>query len=208
MARIGWAALCVTVFAIGYFLVTWQTDKKKDAWALSTIMVRAGLGHGSGVQIAPGLFLTAAHVIENGKPVAVASDGREAPADVLWVSKAYDVALIRAAGLTKTSVSPLHCEAVSTGLRVKAIGNPGPFQFAHSWGRVAIGEPEERDRWKSTIIVDVTAGPGSSGGPVFDMRGRVIGLVVAYAPSYPGFMLVVPASVVCDLTARVPFHYG
>ena len=204
MARFGWVLLCLLISAILAFLVSWQAPKKADTLALSTIMVRSGGGHGSGVQVAPGYFLTAAHVL-NGNPVVVTSMGKEAPAEVLWASKEYDIALLRAA-LPDVGVSPLNCAQAQTGLSVKAIGNPGPFEFVHSWGRISNSDPKERGPWKSTIIVDVTAGPGSSGGPVFDMKGGVVGIVVAYAPQFPGFMLVVPSQSVCALVLRNPIN--
>jgi S1-C subfamily serine protease len=203
MARFGWAALCVTVFAIIMFLVVSTAPDKRDPFSLSTVKVLSGGGHGSGVQVvAGGFILTAAHVL-NGDPVVVTSNGKEAPAEVLWVSKEYDIALLRAPGLD-AGVSPLNCSQAQVGLKIKAIGNPGPFDFVHSWGHISNSTLTVRGRWKSTITVDVTAGPGSSGGPVFDMRGGVVGIVVAYAPQIPGFMIVVPSSSVCDLVLRRP----
>jgi S1-C subfamily serine protease len=202
MARFWCVVLCLVISAILYFCLAWQAPKKRDAFALSTVMVRSGGGHGSGVQVVPGFFLTAAHVL-HGEAKVVTSKGMEVAAEVLWISKEYDIALLRA-DVPDAGVSPLNCSAARTGLSVKAIGNPGPFEFVHSWGHISNAESQERGAWKSTIIVDVSAGPGSSGGPIFDMKGGVVGIVVAYAPQIPGFMLVVPSAAVCSLVLRHP----
>ena len=132
-------------------------------------------------------------------PVETA-DGHIRSAELLWMSPTYDVALLRVVGL-KAPVTPLECSAAIVGQQIKAVGNPGPYNFAHTWGRISAGA-EERFRWKSAILVDVAAGPGSSGGPVFNMRGYVVGLVVGYHEAIPGVMIVVPSSTVCELLAR------
>jgi S1-C subfamily serine protease len=207
MARIGWAALCVTVFAIGYFLVAWQTPKKIDRLALSTVVVKISMGYGSGVQVAPGVFLTAAHVVErDGDKIIVSTSGHESKAEILWISKDYDVALLRAN--IPANISSLNCDAPVTGRKVMAVGSPGPYKFVHSWGHIANAAAESVFGWKSVIVVNLASGPGASGGPVFDVLGRVVGIIVGGSGGVPGFAYVVPSSTICSLLLRSPETNG
>lgn len=209
MARIGWAALCVTVSAIIAFLVVLQTTKKRDALALSTVKVLVGEGHGSGVHTGNRYIVTAAHVVGQAATVKVkTSRGGESEADVLWVNKAHDIALLRAQSLPDVDVSRLACGNPSVGQAVSAVGNPGPLEFITAYGRVSSllkhGNP-----WADFYIVSMAIAPGMSGGPVFNEQGQVIGLVVGvammsigWAGAPVGFGYVTPSSAVCRMLAR------
>lgn len=209
MARIGWAALCVTVSAIIAFLVVVQASKKRDALALSKVKVLVGEGHGSGVHTGNRYIVTAAHVVGQAATVKVkTSRGGEADADVLWVNKAHDIALLRAQSLPEVDVSRLACGNPSVGQPVSAVGNPGPLEFITAYGRVSSllkhGNP-----WADFYIVSMAIAPGMSGGPVFNEQGQVIGLVVGvammsigWAGAPVGFGYVTPSSAVCRMLAR------
>jgi S1-C subfamily serine protease len=209
MARFGWAALCVTVSAIIAFLVVVQASKKRDALALSTVKVLVGEGHGSGVHTGNRYIVTAAHVVGQAATVKVkTSRGGEVNADVLWVNKAHDIALLRAQSLPDVDVSRLACGNPSVGQSVSAVGNPGPLEFITAYGRVSSllkhGNP-----WADFYIVSMAIAPGMSGGPVFNEQGQVIGLVVGvammsigWAGAPIGFGYVTPSSSICRMLAR------
>jgi S1-C subfamily serine protease len=209
MARFWCAALCVTVSAIFIFLVIYTAPKKRDALALSTVKVLAGEGHGSGVHTGNRYIITAAHVVEQAETVKVkAQHGGESIADVLWVNKAHDIALLRARELTGVGVSRLDCGPVDVGQHIEAIGNPGSLEFIHAFGRVSSGV-EKRGPWAQAYIVSMTVAGGMSGGPAMDAQGRVVGIVVGVALTYVGwgpsalaFAYVVPSKAICNLTMR------
>jgi S1-C subfamily serine protease len=217
MARIGWAALCVTISAIIAFLAVYQTHKKRDATALSTIKVMVGEGHGSGVHVGNGYIITAAHVAGDAKSVKVKNSlGSVGHADVLWVNKAHDIALLRISVLALEKgdegawgVSRLHCEDPKIGQSVIAIGNPGPLEFITAHGNVASGPKHSDEHWRDHYIVSMPIAPGMSGGPVLDHHGRVVGIVVGVAMmsvgwsgAPVGFGYIAPASAICKLLAR------
>lgn len=209
MARFGWAALCVTVSAIFIFLVAW-TPKKKDAFALSTVKVIVGEGHGSGSHIGNRYIVTAGHVAKGQTEVRVkSSHGGESIADVLWINEKYDVALLRARELTGVAVSRLSCTDPDVGQAVIAIGNPGPLEFITATGSVASGPRHGKDRWADYYIVSMPIAPGMSGGPVLDAQGRQVGVVVGVAMmavgwsgAPVGFGYIAPSSAVCKMLAR------
>jgi serine protease Do len=210
MARFWWAALCVTVSAIVIFLFTYASHKKRDALALSTVKIISGGGHGSGTHVGNRWIVTAAHVIGAAETVKVkAQHGGETTADVLWTNKAHDIALIRARDLTNVGVSSFDCEAdLLVGDRISAVGNPGPLEFITSYGRVSSGV-EHRGPWAQAFVASLVVAGGMSGGPVFNERGSVVGVVVGVALTSIGWSAspialsyIVPASTVCSLTMR------
>ena len=184
---------------------------KQEKWAGSTVKIERDGGHGSGVHIGHGLILTAAHVVDGVESVDVKTDtGKTTKGDVVWISKDYDIALVSTEA-DHLSASRLSCLPLEVGQNVMAKGNPGGLNFISSWGRISSGI-EKRGPWRSSIIVDISIAPGSSGGPLFDDHHRVVGIVVGIAltsvvgaPFPMGapvpLSYVVPAMAVCRLMA-------
>ena len=209
MARFWWAALCVTVsLAIAGFL-TLQTAKKRDRLALSTVKVLVGEGHGSGVHTGNRFIVTAAHVVRGQKEVKVkSSTGTEALADVLWLNEAQDIALLRARELSGVDVSRLSCGNPEIGQHISAVGNPGPLEFITAYGRVS-SDMKHGERWADFYIAAMAVAPGMSGGPVFNERGHVVGIVVGVALTQIGWgasavslAYIAPSAAVCNLIMR------
>lgn len=211
---IGWAMALFALATIAAVILAITTVPK---WmhrplpvAISTVKLSFAQGHGSGVHIGNQLILTAAHVAAGQKAIAVkTSDGQSADAEVLWVSKEYDVALVRLSRPLKMASSPLSCADPQAGLPVTALGNPGPDEFVIMRGHVA-ASGAERFEIKSMMVLDMTVGPGMSGGPVFDADGNVVGIVNALMSFQTGPMSVsllpiaysVPGKTLCMLLGR------
>lgn len=176
-----------------------------------TVKIVLERGHGSGVYIGNGLILTAAHVVVNSKDgnVKVKTEGGNIlKGEVLWMSKARDVALVKVSGTFGLSPAVLSCSTPQIGDAIQARGNPLSVEFFSSWGHIA-GTPREMGRWLEIVPTDLTVVMGMSGGPVFDVRGEVVGLVVGVmgAPmgisvSITGASVVVPGSAICPLLGR------
>lgn len=175
----------------------------------ATVKVVVGNGHGSGVHIGGGLYLTAAHVVGDEKLVRLKTDrGNEASAHVMWVAKAYDVALVSADTNLPAKPATLNCAEVYVGQRVTAAGNPLNLEFITSYGTVA-AKSSHVPGWRSLATLDATIVMGMSGGPVFDEQGRVAGVTVAvqvaplgFAGSLTRFGFMVPSSSICRLMGR------
>ena len=170
-----------------------------------SVKVHVGGGHGSGTHIGGRLILTAAHVVESAPSIEIeTSDGKKMPAKVLWIAKAHDVAVIQYEGAVLPSAQ-LSCGSLRQGDAIQAFGNPGAVQFAKFNGFISTRE-EERAIWKVAHVMDVTGMPGMSGGGVFNMAGKLVGVFVGgysspYAP-VSGITLMVPASAVCRMLGR------
>lgn len=179
--------------------------------AASTVIVSDGEGHGSGVHIGHGYILTAAHVVGTSATMEITDDrGTSQTGTVLWVNKAYDVALIQIVDASKIAVSRLDCSTrLAVGDDISAFGNPLNLQFIRTWGKVA-STYAAREPWKLSFIANIAIAPGMSGGGVFDTAGNVVGLAVGIAVKPTGLggaapfaiSYIVPSSAVCTLMAR------
>jgi S1-C subfamily serine protease len=154
---------------------------------------------GSGFVYADDRVMTNAHVLAGvGDPVVLA-EGVEYDADPIYVDEQTDVAVLAVPGLPTT---PLRfADAPSdTGDDAIIMGYPGG-------GNLWVGPARVRDRGDisgpnfrrtATVVRDVYALRGSvragnSGGPLFDLDGRVLGVVFASAIDDPdtGYALTV-----------------
>lgn len=143
----------------------------------STVNLQIGNAQGSGVIVSEkGDILTAAHVIgRSGRRVRIIlADGRRVKGETLGLNRELDVGLVR---ITEKGDWP-HAEMgdmkkVGIGDWCLAMGHPGGFRKDRPpvvrLGRVIF----KRDK---IVQTDCTLVGGDSGGPLFDMEGKVIGV--------------------------------
>ncbi|MEV4606224.1 trypsin-like peptidase domain-containing protein [Neorhizobium sp. LMR1-1-1.1] len=214
LRRIAYAALAVALSSAAYFgaptvAASVETYMAAPATEAATVKVILTNGHGSGVHIGNGFVVTAAHVAGDAATVELKTkDGKIRPADVLWVNKTYDIALLR----TSPEMLPaahLDCRTVSAGTVIEAIGNPLSVEFISAYGKIA-GAPRAQGPWKSVFVTDITTVQGQSGGPVFGPSGDLIGITVGvmgvpmgFSASLVGYGFVVPSTEVCALLGRM-----
>ncbi len=139
---------------------------------------------GSGVLIGPdSLILTAAHVVDGAITITVRTqDGVLRTAKHLFSEAKADIALIQ---LTEPNLDLPHArlgdsDHLAVGQMTFAIGNPYGLENSFSAGRIS-GFRELGQLYDGTILVefiqtDAAINSGNSGGPLFDLRGRVIGI--------------------------------
>lgn len=141
------------------------------------VAVEVGSGSGSGVVIsADGLVLTAGHVAGRGGRDArfTFPDGRTARGKTLGASLASDAGLLQITGPGSWPHVPVgELGSARVGDWVLALGLPGGFDVKRSLitrlGRLIRMTPD-------ALQSDCTISPGDSGGALFDMHGRVIGI--------------------------------
>ncbi len=139
---------------------------------------------GSGVLIrSDGLVLTNDHVVGGADAVRVRlSDKREYAALILGADPKTDLALLQLLGKGPFPAATLgDSDAVRPGQSVVAVGNPFDFDFTVTMGVVsALGRRNlTDDEIQDYIQTDAAVNPGSSGGPLFDLQGRLIGINTA-----------------------------
>ncbi|MCM2327857.1 MAG: DegQ family serine endoprotease [Lysobacter sp.] len=159
-------------------------------------------GLGSGFVIsADGYIVTNAHVIENAEVIHVRFiDKREMKAKVIGADKRSDVALLKVEAANLPFLKLGDSNATRVGEWVLAIGSP--FGFANSV-TAGILSAKSRDLPADSgasdavpfLQTDVAVNPGNSGGPLFNLRGEVIGInsqIFSRTGSYAGISFAIP----------------
>ena len=133
-----------------------------------------GLSCGTGCIIdKSGVILTSAHVVDVGNAVVVTTNnGQNYTAKVLKLGDNKDIALLKIDAKRNFKTVKLgNSEKVKVGEKVLAIGNP--FGFS---GTLTQGIVSRIDYAKNRIQTDAAINPGSSGGPLLNERGEIIGI--------------------------------
>ena len=159
----------------------------------------AGLGSGfvirsgdirSGDIRSGGVIVTNHHVIGDGRAFKVQlADGRLVePTAILAFDRHHDLALIQVDADDLPALELGDSSAVKVGLQVATVGHPLGLRMSVARGVVAgVREIDKR----SMIQVAMPIEMGNSGSPLFDMQGRVLGVVAIKSGSSLGF--AVPA---------------
>ncbi len=138
---------------------------------------------GSGFVIDPqGVIVTNYHVIEGAyKIITTFSDGNQLEAQVLEADRLSDIALLKvAAPKPLPTVHWADSATVRVGDSVLAIGNPLGVGLSVTGGIVSATNRNIMETpYDDYIQTDAPINHGNSGGPLFDMRGKVVGINTA-----------------------------
>jgi serine protease Do len=143
----------------------------------AVVAVEIGAGSGSGVLISPdGYVLTAGHVcVAPNRDVRFTfPDGKTANGKTIGLSQSSDLGLMKIEGSGPWPYAAMgDLKGAFPGDWVLALGHPGGFDATRSLV-VRLGRLIQFD--SDTLQSDCPISPGDSGGPLFDMFGRVIGI--------------------------------
>jgi serine protease Do len=160
---------------------------------------------GSGFIIsADGYILTNAHVIDGAEEVTVRlTDKREFKAKVIGADRRTDVALIKIDASGLPAVRFGDPGKLRVGEWVVAIGSPFGFDNTVTAGIVsAKGRSLPQENFVPFIQTDVAVNPGNSGGPLFNMRGEVVGInsqIYSRTGGFMGLSFAIPIDVANDI---------
>jgi len=158
-------------------------------------------GEGSGFVVSPdGYIMTNAHVVDNATEVTVRfTDRREYSAKVIGIDERTDVAVLKieAEGLPYVRLGDP--EGLKVGEWVVAIGSPFGFENSVTAGIVsAKSRSLPGDAYTPFIQTDVAVNPGNSGGPLFNLKGEVVGInsqIYSRTGGYQGVSFAIPIDV-------------
>ena len=165
---------------------------------------------GSGFFIsADGYIVTNNHVVDKAEDIKVTlTDGRSLPAKVVGKDADTDLAVLKVEGKDFPFVDFENSAKPRVGDWVIAVGNPFGLEGSATAGIVsALARPNIADsNYVDYIQIDAPINRGNSGGPTFDIYGRVIGVNSAiFSPSggSVGIGFAIPADVADEVTHQL-----
>jgi len=164
---------------------------------------------GSGFIISPdGYILTNAHVVDNATEVVVKlTDKRTFKAKIVGKDRRTDVALLKIEAKNLPTVPIGDPNKLKVGEWVVAIGSPYGFENSVTAGIVsAKGRNLPGDGYVPFIQTDVAVNPGNSGGPLFNMRGEVVGInaqIYSRTGGYMGLSFAIPIDVAMEVANQL-----
>jgi S1-C subfamily serine protease len=183
-----------------------------DALNQATVLIEHAKGHGTGTIVGANQVLTAYHVVADVPVDVTFFEGPAVGGTVDWYDEALDLALVEVEVPHRYRATELACDDLRIGQHLVAVGHPMRARWAAADGRLptvtGVGG-------LGLVPLGFDIGLGTSGGPVFDDRGRVAGVALAIlaerrstSAGYDEFKdtgmgLMLPASAFCNaLPAR------
>ena len=143
-----------------------------------------GVASGSGfIMSEDGYVVTNFHVVEGASSVnVVLYDGKSLPAQLVGYDSTNDIALLKVEANGLSPVVLGSSDDLIVGDQVVAIGNP----LGELTSTLTVGYVSAKERTVSTdgtvmnmIQTDAAINSGNSGGPLFNMKGEVVGITTA-----------------------------
>ncbi len=158
-----------------------------------------------------GLILTNSHVVYGRQVItATLDEGVTLPAQFVGADPLFDIAVIRIPQPAKGTLPVLpmgDSGHLQVGEEVYAIGNPLGLEQTLTRGIVsAVNRRIPGATWSLTeplIQTDAAINPGSSGGPLVNRCGEVIGITAAILPEAQNIGFAVPADLVKEVVPEL-----
>ncbi|HVS89222.1 MAG TPA: trypsin-like peptidase domain-containing protein [Candidatus Acidoferrum sp.] len=154
------------------------------------------IAQGTGFLVSPdGVIVTNYHVIETGNVAIVKfPDDTAFPVDgVLATDKVRDLAIIKIHGKTFRTLALGDSDDIQVGEEVVAIGNPLLLESTVSNGIIS-GVRSSKEQGGKFLQTTAPISPGSSGGPLFNMRSEVVGINTLYLEGGENLNFAIPVN--------------
>ncbi len=161
-------------------------------------------GTGSGFFVSPdGVIVTNHHVIDGARELrARLTDGRELEiVGVIGTDAEHDLALVKVDGEALPALELGSAAGLREGDRVAVIGSPLGLAGSISEGIFSASRDVMMGRAGPWLQITAAISPGSSGSPVLDAEGRVVGVAVATMLGGQSVNVAAPARFVAELLA-------
>jgi serine protease Do len=186
----------------------------------TTDLVTTERASGSGVIVDPdGFLVTNAHVVRGAQrlrveiPVPItgqsilARQSRTVTGQVVGIDVETDLAVVRIGERNLTALAFGDSDALKAGQLVLAFGSPLGLHNSVSLGVVsAVARQLEPESPMVYIQTDASINPGSSGGPLVDVNGRIVGintLIVSQAGGNEGLGFAAPSNIVRSVYEQI-----
>jgi len=162
------------------------------------------LALGSGFFVAPNLIVTNQHVVAGGTTASSRLVGSRKTCNILGtmaIDSAADLALLRADCIGERPLKIGQRNALHVGEAILAVGNPEGLDGTISLGIVSGFRTFSGSQGRLIQITAPISG-GSSGGPLVNLQGEVVGVIVASLKRGQNLNFAVPVEYLSDLLAR------
>lgn len=164
--------------------------------------IKQPISLGSGFVLENGKVVTNLHVIEGAKYGYVLENGSSKKHSIkgyFQIDKTNDLAILSVPTLTAQPLAISNLDKPEIGEKIYAIGNPKGLSGTISEGIVSGIRSMEN---KSLIQITAPISPGSSGGPVINNKGEVIGVAVGTLTSGQNLNFAIPVSLLMTLSNK------
>ena len=164
---------------------------------------------GSGLIIgADGLILTNYHVVRDAAEIVVKlNDRRQLAARIIGYDERSDLALLSIAADDLPVARIGDPREIRVGEWVLAIGSPFGFDYSVTAGIVSAKSRSLRtEQYVPFIQTDVAINPGSSGGPLFNLDGEVVGLnsqIFSRTGGFMGLSFAIPIDLAMNVASQL-----
>jgi serine protease Do len=157
-----------------------------------------------------GLILTNAHVVDGADEIKVKlHDRTEKDAKLIGMDKQTDVAVLKIDATNLPAVKIGNSEKIEVGEWVLAIGSPFSMEYTATHGIVSALGRRLDSNYVPFIQTDVPVNPGNSGGPLFNLRGEVVGInsqIYSRTGGYMGLSFAIPINIARDVQKQLEAH--
>lgn len=179
------------------------TEEAARLYAPSVVLVKSAAGLGSGFFInREGYLITNFHVIAGEKKISVTQFLQEGAVlrrvvhkevEIVATAPFHDLVILKLTDFD-TEITPVIFapdEQMSIGETVFAIGNPLGLERTVTEG--VLSQTHRNFGGMLYLQIDAPVNPGNSGGPLFNARGQVIGVINMGVPTMEGLNFAIPA---------------
>lgn len=155
-----------------------------------------------------GYVLTNAHVVARADEITVRlTDKRDYPAKLIGSDARTDVALLKIEAGNLPTVRMGNANDLKVGEWVLAIGSPFGFENTVTSGIVSAKNRQLPDEnFVPFIQTDAAVNPGNSGGPLFNLKGEVVGInsqIYSRSGGFMGISFAIPIDVAMNVAEQL-----
>jgi hypothetical protein len=170
---------------------------KPSMVSISVKLAGDGGQTGSGVIVSPNEILTNCHVVENSESVQVTfSDGGTIPATLIGRVSTLDLCLLSAVSNNRTPITISPISEIEVGQTVYAVGDPLALKTTISDGIISAFRQNDVGK---LIQITTPISHGSSGGGLFDIKGRLLGITTFMLTEGQNLNFAIPAEYINSL---------
>ena len=164
---------------------------------------------GSGFVISrDGFIITNYHVVKDADEIVIRlNDRRELAAELIGTDVQTDIALLKVNAKDLPTVTLGSSKNLKPGQWVIAIGSPFGFEYSVTAGIIsAIGRNLPSENYVPFIQTDVAVNPGNSGGPLFNLDGKVVGInsqIYSHTGGFMGLSFAIPIEVAMHVVRQL-----